>query len=408
MRLAHDAGTGFGRPTIEPSLTWLIAPLTVEYFRQEIWAKTHCHVNRNSAGYFDRLLPAPSAVEELLELFRGDPSAVRLIRGEDKKSGPQSYRLGDGGLDLAGVRTDFADGFTIVLDGVERYARPIASLAQSLEVDLNFPVQVNAYITPPASRGLVPHYDDHDVVILQIDGSKTWHLFGDVRIPPHQMQNRDKTVGAEALRSPTDVRTRAGDVLYLPRGLVHAADAGAQPSVHLTVGLHAPTALTLAIGALHSLSFRDDRLNAQLPPQHLDDPELSGALGVLLRDAITAVGNPDAISGGLDALADVLVRRGRCPPVGAVADAMAVEGRTRVGKYRPLYARVAPTADGVTLQFSQLSIAAPADHEAALRFMASSTQPFHVCELPGLRLDQQIVLARRLVTSGFLIRLPGD
>ena len=44
-----------------------------------------------------------------------------------------------------------------------------------------------------------------------------------------------------------------------------------EPSIHLTVGIHAPTALTLAIGALYSLSFHDDRLNARLPPRHLDD-----------------------------------------------------------------------------------------------------------------------------------------
>ena len=98
-------------------------------------------------------------------------------------------------LDVASVRNDFADGYTIVLDGVEQYVRTIGTLARSLEVELNFPTQVNTYITPPQSSGLVPHYDDHDVLILQIQGSKTWHLYvgadrAATRDPARQGQSR--------------------------------------------------------------------------------------------------------------------------------------------------------------------------------------------------------------------------
>jgi len=378
--------------------------LTVETFLDKVWTATHYHVERHSAGYFDDLLHAPSAAEELLELFRHEPSAVRLMRQDDKKAGSESYRLGDGSLDLAGVRNDFADGFTIVVDGLERYVRPIASLAHSIEVELNFPVQVNAYITPPRSRGLVPHYDDHDVLILQIEGSKLWHLYDGVGIPPHAMQRRDKAVPADGLPSPTDLRLEIGDVLYLPRGLVHAADAEAESSIHLTVGIHAPTALTLAIGALQSLSFHDDRLNAQLPPRNLDDTNMHATLGMLLRDTARAIEEPSALAGGLDALADILVLRARCPPIGSVANAAGIDGRALVQRYRPLYSRVKAVAGGVALQFATLSINAGTDHEAALRFVSTSTEPFRVCDLPGLRPRQQIDLARKLIASGFLVR----
>ncbi len=382
--------------------------MTVETFLDKVWTATHYHVERHSAGYFDGLLHAPSAAEELLELFRQEPSAVRLMRQDDKKAGSESYRLGDGSLDLAGVRNDFADGFTIVVDGVERYVRPMASLAHSIEVELNFPVQVNAYITPPGSRGLVPHYDDHDVLILQIQGSKLWHLYDGVGIPPHAMQRRDKAVPADGLPSPTDLRLEIGDVLYLPRGLVHAADAEAESSIHLTVGIHAPTALTLAIGALHSLSFHDDRLNAQLPPRNLDDTNMHPTLGMLLRDTARAIEEPSALAGGLDALADVLVRRGQCPPVGRPSNAAGIDGRTLVRKHQPLFSRVKTVADGVALQFATISIGAGADHEAAMLFISSSTEPFRVGELPGLSAKQQIELTRSLIVSGFLVRLPDD
>jgi len=397
-----------GRLIIEPSLAWLLAPLTVETFLDKIWTETHYHVERHCAGYFDNLLHGPSAVEELLELFRREPSAVRLMRGNDKKSGSENYRLVDGSLDLVAIRNDFADGFTIVVDGVERYVRPIASLAHSIEVELNFPIQLNAYLTPPGSRGLVPHYDDHDVLILQLQGSKIWHLYDGVDIPPHAMQRRDKTVPTDGLPLPTDLRVEVGDVLYLPRGLVHAADTDAEPSIHLTVGIHAPTALTLAIGALYALSFHDDRLNAQLPPRHLNDADVHATLGVFLRDALRTVEDPSAIGDGLDALADVLVRRGRCPPIGQISNAAGIDGQTLVTKYQPLFSRVKAVAGSVALQFAKLSINAGADHEAAMLFISRSAEPFQVCDLPGLRAEQQIELARKLIVSGFLVRLSDD
>ena len=109
---------------------------------------------------------------------------------------------------------------------------------------------------------------------------------------------------------------------------------------------------------------------------------------------------------GVGLLADVLVRRGTCPPVGQIASANTVDTQTRVVKYQPLYSRVKAADDGVTLQFASLSINAGSDHEAAMRFVSSSTGPFQVGDLPGLRPEQQTDLARTLIVSGFLVRLP--
>ena len=390
--------------TIEPSLAWLLQPLAVQTFLDEIWGAKHHHVKRRCAGYFDSLLQGPSAVEELLELFRREPSAVRLMRGKNKK-GPDTYRLDDGSLDLVRIRDDFADGYTIVLDGVERYVRPIALLCQSIEVELNFPTQVNAYITPPGSQGLVPHYDDHDVLILQIQGSKIWHLYNGANVPPHEMRRDDKTVASDGLPLPTDLRLEVGDLLYLPRGRVHEAETNSEPSIHLTVGIHAPTVFMLAIGALHSLSFHDDRLNAPLPPRYLDDADVRATLGVLVRDAVRTADDPSVIAGGLDALADVLIRRGRCPPIGQISNSTAIDGQTLVRKYQPLYSRVKTVADGVALEFASLSISAAADHEAAMLFILRTNEPFRVRDLPELGEKQQIELARSLIVTGFLVPL---
>ena len=389
----------------EFSLAWLLHPISVETFLAEIWAKTHYHVARHCADYFETVLPGPSLTEDLVAVFCQESSALRLMRETDKK-GADSYRLDDGSLDLVGIRNDFADGYTIVLDGVERHIRAIAALSQSIEVELNFPVQVNAYITPPRSQGLVPHYDDHDVLILQIQGSKTWHIYEGADVPPREIQReKDKAVAIEDLPSPIDLQLEAGDVLYLPRGKVHEAETNSEPSIHLTVGVHAPTALMLAVGALYAQSFHDDRLNAQLPPRHLDDADQRAALDALMRDTVKTAEDPSALARGLDTLADVLVRRGRCPPVGPILNAVGIDEQTLVRKYQPLYSSVKAEPGGVTLQFASLSVGAGPDHKAAMEFVSRSTEPFRVGDMPELSERQQIELARSLIVSGFLVRL---
>ncbi len=393
--------------TAEFSLAWLLQPLAVESFLDEIWGAKHWHIKRRCPGYFDSLLDGSAPIEQLLELFRLEPSAVRLVRGTDKKGGSESYRLADGSLDLVRVHKDFADGYTIVLDSVEQYVRAIASLSHSIEVELNFATKVNAYVTPPESQGFVAHYDEHDVLILQIQGSKIWHLYNGADVPPHEMSRQEPVVTA-GLPLPTDVRLEVGDVLYLPRGRVHAAEATSQPSIHLTVGIHAPTALALFTRALYLLSVRDDRVHTQLPPRHFDDADVRASVSVLVRDIVRALEEPSVIAEGLGALEEELVKRGRCPPIGQISHTVGIDGQTLVVKYQPLYSRVTAVAGSVALHFAQLVTNAGPDHEAPMVFLSKSTGPFRVRDLPGLAPAQQTELARSLIVSGFLVRLPDD
>jgi bifunctional lysine-specific demethylase and histidyl-hydroxylase NO66 len=392
---------------LELSLAWLLRPLTVETFLNEIWGATHYHVSRGCPGYFDSLVEGSTSVDALLSLFRPDLSLISLVRETDKKAA-YVYRLADGGLDVDAIGKDFAAGHTIVLDTVQRYVRTIASLLHAIEVELNFAAQVNAYFTPPGSQGFIAHPDDHDTLILQIHGSKIWHLYDGVDVAPHLLP-RHEPADTAALPPPTDVLLQAGDVLYVPRGRVHAAEATSEVSVHLTLGLHAPTVLTLVTRALDSLRDSDDRVHTQLPPRYLNDPDLRVTLGVLVRDVVEGLEQPSVIAEAIGSLEDDIVRRGHCPPVGqAISNAVGIDGRARVVKYQPLYSRVAVMPDGVALHFAQLVINAAPDHQDALEFLSKSTEPFRVCDLPGLSATQQTELARTLLVNGFLVRLSDD
>jgi hypothetical protein len=52
---------------------------------------------------------------------------------------------------------------------------PIVAFSQQLVAELGHPVQANAYITPPSSRGFAPHYDVHDLFVLQVAAGHFQH-----------------------------------------------------------------------------------------------------------------------------------------------------------------------------------------------------------------------------------------
>ena len=391
----------------DASLTELLRPMTVDAFIAEVWGMTACVVRKGQPGDFASLFSV-SAMEAFLQYVWPDQAAVRLVRGDRSKS-PEDFRLSNGSVDMVRVRNHFADGYTLVLNGLDRHVPAIATLAHAIEVELNFETQVNAYITPPKSQGFLAHYDDHDVLILQIEGSKTWRLYGpEADVPPRLLPLRDR-FSADRLPEPSDLILEAGDVLYLPRGRVHAAEAQEEPSIHLTFGIHPPTLMALALKTLESLSLRDDRLLSQLPPRYLAKGPEPAQLSDRVRDVLGLI-DETALSEGVSALEDLLVRRGRCSLAGRlVADALhagQINARTWVERSHPLYARVLALNDGVALQFAQSLVPAGQDHRAAILYLSRRTGAFQVGDIPDLAESQQIELARKLIVDGFLIRLP--
>src|ERR1700712_2965755 len=161
----------------------------------------------------------------------------------------------------------FADGHTVVLQGVHRTWEPVTELATGLNADLGHPVQVNAYVTPASSTGFSAHYDVHDVFVLQIAGTKRWHVHAPVHPDPlrHQPWNdHAAAVRVRATEAPLlDEVLHPGDALYLPRGYLHSATAQGEVSAHLTVGVHVVTRHALLETLLAGLA---------------DDPELRGSL----------------------------------------------------------------------------------------------------------------------------------
>ncbi|HET8614307.1 MAG TPA: cupin domain-containing protein [Actinomycetales bacterium] len=305
-----------------PALRRLVA-VDPDDFARRVWGRAALLSRREelAAEQSARDLLDADAVDELVSrrglrtpFVRVAKNGTTLPEREFTASGGIGASIGDQVSDDKLLRL-FADGATIVLQGLHRLWPPLIDFSQALTADLGHPVQVNAYVTPPQSRGFDDHYDVHDVFVLQVEGEKRWR----VHEPVHRAPLRDQpwtdhraTVEAAAGTEPViDTVLRPGDCLYLPRGYLHAATALGGVSTHLTFGVHTWTR------------------------HHLADELVRAALIALREDADTRASLPLGIDVG-DA-ADVadeveLVRRRVAEAIGTVsadvvADRLAVRSR---------------------------------------------------------------------------------
>jgi ribosomal protein L16 Arg81 hydroxylase len=161
-------------------------------------------------------------------------------------------------VDSAKVLNEFASGATIVLQGLHRLWPPLISLVRQAVDELGHPVQANAYITPPTSRGFDPHYDVHDVFVLQVSGQKRWivhHPVLDHPVPSQPWTQHRAPIAERVADEPViDAVLSAGDALYLPRGWVHSAHALETTSIHLTIGVSALTGFDVAQAVVDQLA----------------------------------------------------------------------------------------------------------------------------------------------------------
>ncbi|WP_055524512.1 cupin domain-containing protein [Streptomyces graminilatus] len=182
------------------------------------------------------------------------------------------------------------DGASLVLDAVDELHAPVETLTRDLERVFRAHVQVNVYASWTAQEGFGTHWDDHDVVVFQVEGAKRWRIYGPTRVNPLY---RDM----EAPEAPTgeplaEVTLRAGDMLYLPRGWWHAVAATEGRSLHLTCGLQTTTGADL-------LAWLADRLRgSETVRAHLpmfgDDRDQAAYLATL-REEVTEALDDDAI-----------------------------------------------------------------------------------------------------------------
>ncbi|UAJ78138.1 cupin-like domain-containing protein [Leifsonia sp. ZF2019] len=315
------------------------------------------------------------------------------------------------------VLAELAAGTTLVLQGLHRTWAPIAEFARALSAELGHPCQVNAYITPASARGFDPHYDVHDVFVLQIAGEKQWRIHEPVHPDPLRGQpwtDHRAAVAARAQEPPAiDETFRPGDALYLPRGWIHSATALGELSIHLTVGVAAYTreeVMAAAVGQASDIAALRTSLPLGFDPddQAAVDAEVSAALDTL-RAALDDPARRAAVAAAVGATLRARRRRDSPPgpvrPLATVAASDRLDGMTVVAARSGLRPEHTVEVETVTIRLAGRTVALPIAARAAVERLLDGS-PVRVGELPGLDPESAVVVARRLLREGVVVIAP--
>jgi ribosomal protein L16 Arg81 hydroxylase len=366
-------------------------------------------------------LLSPDTVDELIA-ERGVRAPFIRLASEGDLLAKDSY-LGPAGfgaempdqVDSAKVLAQFAKGATIVLQGLHRLWPPVIDFVRQAVDELGHPVQANAYITPPTSRGFDPHYDVHDVFVLQASGQKRWIVHEPVHVHPlpsqpwteHRAAIADRVAGDSVI----DTVLSEGDALYLPRGWIHSAQALKTTSIHLTVGVAPLTGIDVARTVIDELTTAQTyRKSLPMGSDPTDRDEIIATVSKVMAEMVATL--RDEASALSDGAATRLVQRhaDRTRPVAIRPLAAVLAGEqadtARVRWRHGLVSTIDHSDGRVVLRLPNKVLTLPmscADAVASLR----AGHATDAGSLPGLDHADGTVLIRRLLREAVVVPVAG-
>jgi hypothetical protein len=394
--------------TVRFDLARLLHPVLPATFFKDYYEKQPLHVSRNRPDYYASLLTLDQ-VEPLLTVL--PPDTVFVTDADKPLETKDMARQGTSGLTLDAIRACqlFAGGATVVIREVHQRLESLALLARELERAFSAPFQANLYMTPPGGKGFETHYDTHDVLVLQIAGSKQWTIF-DSPVPlPLNGQPFDAKVNVAGVET-MSVELRAGDLLYIPRGFLHHGRSCDDVSLHATLGLLSYRWADVLIEAVAQMCLSDPAFRHALPVD-LSRPDFDKAAAMrTFADLMRRVAKGADATSVLDRVADefIVSRRALIPgqleqltaaPSLSLADVIGVRPGT-------LY-RLVANGDTVVIRAHGREVGVPAEAAEAVKF-ALSNKRYRVRDIPGdLEDEDKVSLARQLIAEGLLARLSG-
>lgn len=369
------------------------------YYEKEVLyiPSTNDHFNnvlsvKELSDYLDRadiIYPSVRLVQNGKELSKNDYTLNQVPIGHQKVNGV---------IDTERMMHYFNNGASIVIQGGQRTFNGITKLSRQLSEKFQAPIQANLYITPDKSIGFNPHWDTHDVFVLQIEGTKTWHLYDfEIKLPTKSQAHKGQKVTVPKTQS---LELKAGDILYVPRGYVHDAIANDGISAHITMGILAYTWERLFKDTIEKLHEVEDFRNAVF----INDPDFETKLAEkieLLKEHLPRL-NYEATKKSLQD-----IQKKRQPPgfknyFSSLVHKKEINIDSELFINEGLFINIKQQESGISVSFSGKTILVTGDAEAAVSFMLQK-KAFKVAELPGpLNDDSKIVWVKKLLAEGLL------
>lgn len=381
----------------------LIHPFSSARFFAEYWETQTLHVARDNARYYDHLLDMDDIDRVLTTLHLSHP-AVTMVNAKKELSSDE-YTYPSGLIDAARLYQQYEDGGTIVLNNLEGSLPKLMDLCRSMECECSSRFQCNIYVTPSGgAQGLRTHFDSHDVFALQVSGIKRWVIYD----TPIERPFRGQPFSPDLY--PTGEKTMEfdlfpGDMVYVPRGVMHDAVTLDGASCHITLGV-LPTSWTdLLLEAVARVALTDPELRRSLPVgfarQGFDRSEARRTFAQLMQ----RVAERAELDGALDHFAEDLVSTRHALVPGQMRQVERLSALGVEDECAPrdnLLYHLATEGERVRVSAYGGTLTMPSHAAKALAY-ALSTDRYRVGDLPGDLDDQgKLVLVRKLVREGLV------
>ena len=379
------------------SLRALISPITKDDFRTRYWEQQPLVVHRANPGFYGDLF----TLQDFDEAIERHPDYVKTANAETKKNLSFKTNMAPG---LEATLDTMREGSTLVIDQLHNHDPKLAMLCRMMAADLGHKFQVNLYLTPAGGKGFSPHWDNHDVFILQVLGSKHWKIEKERRCFPARLE-RMGDEGRELRGDLLSFTLEQGDLIYIPRGYVHAAECSDSPSLHITLGVTAQMYEDFLVAAVKALMQQDPGLKYALPLGFMDGTQ--DALIQRAAQGFRAAADRDFLVMAFDQYRDELVQKYQLDVSGQVEEFFnprPLNLDDKVGRRPGVVYRMHPADDSVRLNFGARSITFPGFFREALEY-ALSIHSFRIRDLPGeIEDEERVVFIERLIQEGLVVR----
>jgi bifunctional lysine-specific demethylase and histidyl-hydroxylase NO66 len=291
---------------VDDPLGFLIAPMSREEFFERYYEQAPLLSARNEPQRYADMLTL-----DMLDAFidSADLRDGMLDLANHQNRIPKDAYVNEGGRIITPVvAEEYLKGATIILPHLHDSMAELGEFCRALESVFSVHVQTNIYLTPPSNQGFPVHYDNHDVFVLQISGSKSWRFYGQPVTTPYRGEQFE--MGKHDPGPVTDTFTlKPGDCVYVPRGLMHdAPNVGEEPSLHITVGLITKTWADLILESVSELALSEPAFRQSLPPgfahRDFDRAAAQAHFATLTR----LIGEKASMDAAFDLMADNFLR----------------------------------------------------------------------------------------------------
>jgi ribosomal protein L16 Arg81 hydroxylase len=306
-------------PWLNDPLGYLIGPERVDGFFARVFEREALVVAHDQPSRFEGLLSIESVdcIVTGTDLREGQLDLADASRRLSR----ENYVDAAGFVDRGAVADLHRNGATIILQQAHQLDPNLGRLCRGLEHVFCCHMQTNLYLTPPSAQGFKTHYDNHDVLVIQIAGEKAWRLYNKPVDTPYRGEEFHS-----GEHKPGEIQAafvlNAGDCAYVPRGMMHdASTSGDGPSLHITVGLISRTWADLMLEAVSEVALRSPELRRSLPPGFAHMGFDRGQARATLAELGALVARELKLDPALDLIADTFIRTRAADNRGAVSEA---------------------------------------------------------------------------------------